>query len=48
MKKTKTKKKLVLMKETLKKLESDKLQEVRGGICLTRGARSCESHTCLY
>jgi hypothetical protein len=43
MKKEKSEKKLELSKETLKNLETDKLQEVHGGFCLTRGQISCTS-----
>lgn len=39
--KKKTVKKLVLAKETVKKLESGKLQEVHGGWCYTGAAISC-------
>ena len=41
MKKKKGEKKLELSKETLKNLETDELQEVHGGLCATRGQRSC-------
>jgi hypothetical protein len=39
--KKKSPKKLELSKETLKKLEQDKLQEAHGGLCLTGTAHSC-------
>lgn len=39
-------KKLELSKETLKNLESDKLQEVHGGICRTNLPQSCVTELC--
>lgn len=44
--KKKSVKKLELSKETLKKLESDKLQEVHGGICTSGNPRSCVTELC--
>lgn len=34
-------KKLALSKETLKNLESDKLQDIQGGACVTSPFASC-------
>lgn len=44
--KKKKKKKLELSKETLKKLEQDKLQEAHGGLCLTGAVHSCSFGNC--